>query len=123
MLIIEGKTRKSLAVSKYLSGLEESENVLIVDTENVMNKVITRHSTYYYIESSKDIDIIVGNFRDYFRENHEELKKFKFNTVIFYLNTLVENIQKVKALEKEFGFNAVLTIQSDKDCELKKYYV
>src|SRR5690606_11323183 len=111
MLVIEGYAGKSLVLQDYLETLD-CEKVLTCDKET-MN---LNHLNFDKIKS--DVYVIrvtdgeVDDFIEGFKETIELNENNGFNDVIFYMNTTRENIPKFKALEDEFGFKAVLTVQT-----------
>jgi hypothetical protein len=111
MLVIEGFAGKSLVVQEYLETLD-CEKVLTCDREimnlNHLNFAKVKPDVFVIRVTDGEVDEFIEGFRETIKLEGNQ----GFNDVVFYMNTTRDNIDKFKALEDEFGFNAVLTVQT-----------
>lgn len=117
MLVIEGKTRKSLELQEILFE-KKSENkllqILMIDTVGVKHISI---NGLFQIETSLDT-IWATNFIG----NHiNELRRY--DLIVFETNDKKEIIDNYKQLEKLIGRQCIVTIQNNELKSLKVYKV
>jgi hypothetical protein len=101
MLVIRGRTGKSIVLEKKFQELNQN-NILVVDSVGVSH--LFPNSFYVRIEKIGDIFGVLAELMK---------KTIQFNYVIFEINTDPKNIPGINYWEKQVETQFVLTVQDN----------
>lgn len=118
MLVVEGKSQKSLFIKEMLQGDEYDSliNTCIIDYADG-SRVFSNLSVVHYCESGEDMTV-ESSIRD-FEKNYTSFEHF--NRIIFYVNAPEHMIDEFKKLEDKYDKEVVVTIQTKG--ELKAFQI
>ncbi|MCF7618616.1 hypothetical protein MOB44_19655 [Bacillus sonorensis] len=116
MLVIEGKSEKSIRLEKFIRMELLNTNLLVIDAVGELKFLDPDWMNIWHTDVNQSTEEFITTFK----KNYENSFS-KFDWIALYLNVPKSNLEILKELDRLYPQNFIVTIQSNKN--LTNYFV